>query len=230
MEKSKIKVIVTGVTGMVGEGVLHECLNSPFIEEVLVIGRKLCGKTHPKLTEIVLPDFLKPEALKSKVKDYDACFFCLGVSSIGMKESDYTEKTHTLTIGFAKAIVENNPNMSFMYVSGVGTDRTENSKIMWARVKGRTENDLQLMGFENFYAFRPSLIFPTKGLSNALAFYTYINWMYPVLRTFIPSMVSTLTEVGKSMIYLALNRSAKNVIEVKDIIETSKEYDQLVKN
>lgn len=230
MEKSKIKVIVTGVTGMVGEGVLHECLNSPFIDEVLVIGRKLCGKSHPKLTEIILPDFLKPKALESQVKEFDACFFCLGVSSLGMKEADYTEKTHTLTLGFAKAIVNNNPNMSFIYVSGVGTDRTENGKLMWARVKGRTENELQLVGFKNFFAFRPSLIFPTKGLSNALVFYKYINWMYPFLKIAIPSMISTLTEVGKSMIYLALKGSDKSVIEVKDIVETSKAYDRLIKN
>ncbi|MHA8051790.1 NAD-dependent epimerase/dehydratase family protein [Aquirufa sp. ROCK-SH2] len=229
MEKSKIKVIVTGVTGMVGEGVLHECLESPFIEEVLVISRKPSGKSDPKLKEIILPDFLKPAELSSKVKGYDACFFCLGVSSLGMKEADYTEKTHTLTLGFAEAIIDNNPNMTFIYVSGVGTDRTENGKIMWARVKGRTENDLRLVGFKSFYAFRPSLIFPTKGLSHTLSFYKYINWMYPLLRAIMPSMVSTLQEVGKSMIYLALLGSDKNVIEVKDIVETSKEYDRLIK-
>jgi uncharacterized protein YbjT (DUF2867 family) len=230
MEKSKIKVIITGVTGMVGEGVLHECLQSPFIEEVLVISRKPCGKNHPLLQEIILPDFLQPEALKSTIKDYDACFFCLGVSSIGMKEAEYTEKTHTLTLGFAEALVDNNPNMTFIYVSGVGTDRTESGKIMWARVKGRTENDLRLLGFNNFFAFRPSLIFPTKGLSNTLAFYKYILWMYPILKAIVPSMVSTLKEVGKSMIYLALKGAEKNVIEVRDIVETSKEYDRLLKN
>lgn len=229
MEKSKIKVIVTGVTGMVGEGVLHECLKSPYIEEVLVIGRKPCGKNHVKMKELILPNFLQPEALKTEVKDYDACFFCLGVSSLGMKEADYTEKTHTLTLGFAEAIIDNNPNMTFIYVSGVGTDRTENGKIMWARVKGRTENDLRLLGFKQFFAFRPSLIFPTKGLSHTLSFYHYINWMYPLLRVIMPSMVSTLKEVGQSMIYLTVNGSEKNVIEVKDIVETSQKYDHLIK-
>jgi hypothetical protein len=229
MENSQIKVIVTGVTGMVGEGVLHECILSPFIDEILVIGRKPCGVQNDKVKELILPNFIQPDGLLDVVKDYDACFFCLGVSSIGMNEADYTENTYTLTLGFAEAILPNNPELSFIYVSGVGTDRTENGRIMWARVKGRTENDLALLGFKRFYAFRPSMIFPTPGLKNALSFYRYINWLYPVLRKLMPSMVSTLVEVGKSMIYLALKGIDKNVIEVRDIVETSKNYDLLSK-
>jgi hypothetical protein len=230
MEKSQIKVIITGVTGMVGEGVLHECLLSPFIQEVLIIGRRPCGIQHAKIKELILADFMQPAEITPLVKDYDACFFCLGVSSLGMKEIDYTQKTHQLTTAFAKAILPNNANMSFVYVSGVGTDRTENGRIMWARVKGKTENDLTLMGFKRFYAFRPSLIFPTVGLKNALPFYRYVQWMYPFLRKWMPSMVSTLEEVGKSMIYLGLKGCDKNVIEVKDIVETSQNYDLLLKN
>ncbi|MHA8067223.1 NAD-dependent epimerase/dehydratase family protein [Aquirufa sp. ROCK2-A2] len=229
MEKSQIKVIITGATGMVGEGVLHECLLSPYIAEILVIGRKPCGVQDAKLKEIILTDFLQPASLTKQVKNYDACFFCLGVSSIGMNESDYTEKTHTLTLGFAEAILPGNPDLTFVYVSGVGTDRTESGRVMWARVKGRTENDLALLGFSRFYAFRPSLIFPTSGLKHALRFYQYINWMYPFLKKTIPSMVSTLAEVGKSMIFLGIEEFEKNVVDVNDIRDISRKYDQLVK-
>ncbi|NBW04242.1 MAG: NAD-dependent epimerase/dehydratase family protein, partial [Cytophagia bacterium] len=160
MEKVKIKIIITGATGMVGEGVLHEALKSPFIEEVLVIGRKPTGYAHPKLKEFQLLDFYKPEGLNDLIREYDACLFCLGVSSIGMKEEEFTLKTHTLTIGFATVLAKSNPNMTFSYISGSATDSTEKGAVMWARVKGKTENDLAKLGFKNTFAFRPGYLQP----------------------------------------------------------------------
>ena len=144
MEIPQIKVIVTGVTGMVGEGVMLEALRSPFVKEVLAISRKPSGHSHPKLKEYFLADFYQPEEIKEVVKDYDACLFCLGVSSVGMKEEEFRRKTYDLTLGFAAQMPK---NISFSYISGMSTDSSEKGSIMWARVKGKTENDLKKMGF-----------------------------------------------------------------------------------
>lgn len=218
MEKVKIKIIITGATGMVGEGVMHEALNSTYIEEVLVIGRKLTGYLHPKLKEFQLVDFYKPEELSDLVKSYDACLFCLGVSSIGMKEEEFTFKTHTLTMGFAKILVQSNPNMTFFYISGSATDSTEKGAVMWARVKGRTENDLAKLGFKNTYAFRPGYLQPTAGMKNTLPYYKYIDWLYPFFKLFIPNHTSRLSELGMAMIECAVFGHNKKIIEVKDIL------------
>src|SRR5476651_2638272 len=138
----KIRVIITGSTGMVGEGVMHECLLHPDVEAVLVINRKPDGVVHPKLKEIVHKDFFDLSAIEDQLKGYNACYFCLGVTSLGKKEPEYYKLTYTLTLNFAQTLVKHNPDMTFCYVSGAGTDSTESGKIMWARVKGKTENDL----------------------------------------------------------------------------------------
>jgi hypothetical protein len=226
MEKVKIKIIITGATGMVGEGVLHEALNSAYIEEVLVIGRRPTGHTHPKLKEYQMVDFYKLESLSEIVKTYDACLFCLGVSSIGMKEDEFTLKTHTLTIGFATILAKSNPNMTFSYISGSATDSSEKGSVMWARVKGRTENDLAKLGFKNTYAFRPGYLQPTVGMKNTLSYYNYIDWIYPFFKVIIPNHTSRLSELGKAMIECAVFGHHTNIIEVKDILALAQQMNE----
>jgi len=213
----KIKVIITGATGMVGEGVLHECLLHENIEEILLVTRKSCGITHPKIKELVHNDFYDLSSIASQLKGYDACFFCLGISSIGMKEPDFYKVTYTLTMHFANTVSIQNNAMTFCYISGASTDSTEKGKVMWARVKGKTENDLMKLPFKAVYNFRPGYMQPTKGLKNTLGFYKYVSWMYPLLKSIFPNNVSTLSELGQSMINAALKGYNKNILEVKDI-------------
>jgi uncharacterized protein YbjT (DUF2867 family) len=218
----KLSVIITGATGMVGEGVLHESLLHPDVERVLVINRKPCGVSHPKLKEIIHPNFLDLYSIESDLTGYNACFFCLGVSSVGMKEDEYRRLTYDLTIGFAKILARQNPDMTFCYISGKGTDSTEKGRLMWARVKGKTENDLMKLPFKAVYNFRPGYMHPTKGLKNTLSGYKYISWLYPVLRFLTPNSVSTLKEMGDAMINTSLHGYSKHVLEVSDIVEVSK--------
>lgn len=232
----KIKVIITGATGMVGEGVLNECLLSDKVEQVLVVGRKSCGVSHPKLKEMVVSDFFdlfavgNPSvdnpagynpAIASQLSGYNACYFCLGVSSLSFKGDEYYKITYTLTMGFAGMVSALNPDMTFCYVAGAGTDGTEKGSITWARVKGKTENDLTKLPFKQVFNYRPGFINPTKGLKNALSFYKYITWMYPVMRKLFPGGVSTLKELGLSMINVTLNGYNKTVLDVKDIVKSA---------
>ena len=217
-----IKVIVTGATGMVGEGVLHECLNHPEVEHVLVINRKPCGVTHSKLSEIIHANFHNITPLESQLVNYNACFFCLGVSSLGMKEDQYHHLTYDLTVHVAETLSRLNSGMTFCYVSGSGTDSTEQGKIMWARVKGETENKLLQLPFKKAFMFRPGFMQPTKGLKNALKFYNFVNWMFPLLRTMFPGFVCTLKEVGVAMINTVRKGYPKTILEVKDIVELAK--------
>jgi uncharacterized protein YbjT (DUF2867 family) len=210
-------VLITGVTGMVGEGVLHECLLSSEIDKVLVVSRRPCGVQHPKLKEIVHKDFFDLSLIESQLSGYDACFFCLGVSSVGMKKEDYEKMTYDLTMGFAKTLVRINPGMSFCYISGAGTDSTEKGRSHWARVKGKTENDLQKLGFPKTYLFRPGILKPTKGLKNTLGFYKWAGWLIPVFETLMPSSVISLAQLGQAMIRATKNGYDKNILEVKDI-------------
>jgi len=216
-----MKVIITGASGMVGEGVLYECLNDPRVSEVLVIGRKPCGHTHPKLAEIIRSDLYDLSDIESQLKNYDSCFFCLGISSIGMKEEDYFKITYMLTLNFAKTLSRLNPGMTFCYVSGKSTDSSEKGKLMWARVKGKTENDLMKLSFKSVYIFRPGYLHPNKGLKNTLRAYKYVSWMYPVIRPLFPNYVGTLRELGLAMINSADKGFNKHVLEVKDIRELS---------
>lgn len=215
--KNKIKAIITGATGMVGEGVLHECLIHPDVESVVVINRKPCGISHPRLTEIIHSDFFDLSPTESQLSGYNACFFCAGVSSVGMKEPEYTRLTHTLTLNFAQVLCRLNPEMVFCYVSGSGTDSSEKGRMMWARVKGKTENDLMKLPFRATYAFRPAFMLPTKGLKNVLPAYKYFIWPYPVIRQLFPNYFGTLGEVGQAMINVVKDGFGKRVLEVTDI-------------
>lgn len=218
----KVKAIITGSTGMVGEGVLLECLKHPDVESLLVINRKPCGVTHPKLKEIIHIDFFNLLPIESKLSGYNACFFCAGVSSLGMKEPEYTRVTYELTMNFARALSKLNRDMTFCYVSGAGTDSSEKGRMMWARVKGRTENDLMKLNFKNVYAFRPAFMKSIKGQKNAPKFYKYILWPYPVLNKLFPQYFGTLSDVGLTMINCAVYGFEKKVLEAKDIAELAK--------
>ena len=217
MKKEPIKVILTGATGMVGEGVLHECLLHEEVEKVLVIGRKSCGVTHPKLTEIIHPDLSDLSTFEEGLKGYNACFFCAGISSLGVKDDEYYRLTYTLTIKFAEPVCRLNPGMVFCYVSGSGTDGTEKGRMKWARVKGKTENDLMKMPFKAAYGFRPGFMMPTPGLKNVLSFYKYITWLFPLLSPLFPGTFGTLKELSLAMINIVNSGYDKKVLEVKDI-------------
>ena len=217
----KLKIIVTGATGMVGEGVLNECLLHDSVEEVLVIARKPLQMKHPKLKELSHTDFFNITTIRQNLNGYNACFFCLGVSSVGMNELDYTKMTHTLTLNFATTLHAVNPDLTFCYISGSATDSSEKGRSMWARVKGRTENDLMKL-FKNAYMFRPGYMQPTNGMKNTLSYYKYVKWMYPALRLLFPNFVSTLAELGQAMLKASLIGYDKKVLEVKDIVELAK--------
>jgi uncharacterized protein YbjT (DUF2867 family) len=210
----KIKVIITGATGMVGEGVLLECLNDEKVSEVLIVNRRHYDLTHPKLKELLIPDFLKAEEYAAQLTGYDGCFFCAGISSIGMKEEEFTRITYDTTLSFAKTILRANPNIVFTYVSGASTDSSEKGKMMWARVKGKTENDLMKMGFRGEYNFRPGFMKPVLGQKNVKSFFKPFIWLIPKL---FPGSSLTLNEVGQAMINAVLRGYSKSVLEVKDI-------------
>jgi hypothetical protein len=222
MQNQKIRAIITGVTGMVGEGVLHECLNHPQVEAVLVVSRKPCGVTHPKLKEIIHPDFFDVSAIENQLSGYNACYFCLGVTSVGLKEPEYYKLTYTLTLNFAQALSRVNTGITFCYVSGAYTDSSEKGSSMWARVKGKTENDLFKLPFKQVFAFRPGYMHPTPGLKNVSPYYKYLSWMYPFFRKVFPGMVSTMAELGQAMINVTLNGYGKPILEVKDIVAAAK--------
>jgi uncharacterized protein YbjT (DUF2867 family) len=218
----KVRAIITGATGMVGEGVLHECLQHPDVEHVLVINRKPCGVSHPKLTEIVHGNFFDLTSIESGLQGYNACFFCLGVSSVGLKEPEYYDLTYTLTTGFAETVARLNTGMTFCYVSGTGTDSTEKGRTMWARVKGKTENRILELPFKRAYMFRPGYMHPTKGLKNTLKLYVAFSWLYPVWRRLFPNAVSTLSDVGLAMIHTVTKGYDKSILEVPDINRLAK--------
>lgn len=220
--ETKIRAIVTGTTGMVGEGVLQECLQHSQVEAVLVINRKSCGVTHPKLKEIIHADFFDVSPIADQLKGYNACYFCLGVTSIGKKEPEYYKFTYTLTLHFAETLSRLNPDMTFCYVSGAGTDSTEKGRQMWARVKGKTENDLARLPFKQEFNFRPGLMKATKGAKNVPTIYKYLAWLYPILHLLFPSGSCDLAEVGQAMINVTLHGYPTRILEVRDIVEAAK--------
>lgn len=191
----KIKAIITGTTGMVGEGVMHECLNHPDVEEVLVINRRPGGVQHPKLKEIIHNNFYDFSGITEQLKGYNACYFCLGTTSVGKKEDVYTKITFDITKALADELVKLNLDLTFCYISGAATDSTEKGKIMWARVKGRTENYILNLGFRQAFAFRPGIITPTKGLKNTLGFYKYLFFLLPVVKLFFPKHILSLIHI-----------------------------------
>ncbi|TGE04924.1 Rossmann-fold NAD(P)-binding domain-containing protein [Hymenobacter fodinae] len=214
----KLRVIVTGATGMVGEGVLLECLGHPEVEQVLSVSRKPSGINHPKLREILHSDFQNLAPIADQLTGYNACFFCLGVSSVGMKEPEYRRLTYDLTLHFAQTLLPRNPELTFCYVSGASTDGTLKSRQMWARVKGETENALLQLGFQDAYMFRPGFLRATPGQQHVLSYYKYIGWLFPVLRAVTPNYASTLAELGQAMIRVAQRGYLRKVLEVPDIV------------
>lgn len=213
----KIKVIITGTTGMVGEGVLFECLENPAVEQVLIVNRKHYDMQHPKLQELLVPDFFDLTKVANQLTGYNACFFCAGISSVGVKEPEYTHITYDLTLHFAETLSKLNPDMVFTYVSGSHTDSTEKGNIMWARVKGRTENALTKLPFAGVYNFRPGFMKPTEGQKSMKALYKIIAPLYPLLKLFMAKQLLTLRDVATAMINAVLKGYPKSVLEIEDI-------------
>lgn len=216
-----LKVIITGTTGMVGRGVLYESLESEKVDSVLIINRQPLGITHPKLKEIIVTNFFSLGSLKGNLTGYDACYFCLGVSSAGMSEEKYSKLTYDLTVSFAEAVVKESPALAFFYVSGTGTDSSEKGRIMWARVKGRTENKILSMPFRDAYMFRPGFIQPMKGVKSKTklynALYVVFKPLYPLFNWLAPKYVTTSVNVGKAMINLSINPYDRKHLENNDI-------------
>lgn len=214
-----MKVIITGSTGMVGKGVLLECLDDDRIIEVLLINRSLIDIKHPKIKEIIHKDFTDLSAIQHNLKNYNACFHCMGVSSAGMKEEQYLKLTYTITENLINVLYNFNPNMTFIYVSGDGTDSTESSKTMWARIKGKTENLILNKGFKDAYAFRPGIILPERGVKSKTKLY---NSLYILMRPFFPILkkmksVTTSQNIGKAMIGLTVNSKLVKILTGSDI-------------
>jgi uncharacterized protein YbjT (DUF2867 family) len=216
----KIRAIVTGATGMVGEGVLIDCLAHPDVEAVLVLGRRSCGYSHPKLKEVLHPDLYDISAIADQLRGYNACYFALGVSSVDMKEPEYTKVTYTLTLGVAKILADLNPDMTFCYVSGAGTDSTEKGRSMWARVKGKTENDLSKLPFRQAFNFRPGFIKPNEGQKFTNKAYKWVNWLYGIVRGI--GFATTQHEISLAMIHVTQKGYDTKILEVRDIIAAAK--------
>jgi uncharacterized protein YbjT (DUF2867 family) len=217
----KIKAIVTGSTGMVGEGVLLECLQHPDVEQVLVINRKPGGISHPKLREIIQADFFNLTPVESQLSGYNACFFCLGISSVGISKEVYQHITYDLTLNVGNVLAKLNPDMTFCYVTGAGTDSSEKGSVAWARVKGATENALMRL-FKQSYMFRPAFMKASPGQKNLKPFYKYLAWLYPIGRAVYPAGFCTLQEVGLAMINVARKGYHQRIINVKDIVALAK--------
>jgi uncharacterized protein YbjT (DUF2867 family) len=212
-----MKAIITGATGMVGEGVLLECLSHPDVVQVLVINRKPGGVSHPKLHEVIHRDFFDLKPIEQQLAGFDACFFCLGVSSVGMSKEEYLHATYDLTLSVAQLLAELNPAMTFCYVTGAGTDSSEQGRVAWARVKGATENALIRL-FKQAYMFRPAFMKATRGQKNLKSYYKFLAWLYPIGRALYPAGFCTLQEVGLAMINVAKQGYPKHILEVQDIV------------
>jgi uncharacterized protein YbjT (DUF2867 family) len=216
-----MKVVVFGASGMVGKGVLLECIDDPRVTHVRVIGRSSCGVTADKVEEVLLPDMTDYSKVGAKLEGVDACFFCLGVSSVGMAEAAYRRITFDFTIAAAEALISRSPALTFIYVSGQGTDESEKGSLMWARVKGETENRILAMPFKAAYMFRPGVIEPLRGVrpKATLTRIAYaIGWpLFPVLRATSPRLLTTTEAVGKAMITLAAEGSDRRYFENADI-------------
>lgn len=205
---------------MVGEGVLLECLDHPDVEQILVINRKPGGVSHPKLREIIHADFFNLAPIESQLTGYNACFFCLGISSVGISKEEYKHVTYDLTLNVGRLLAKLNPDMTFCYVTGAGTDSSEQGRVAWARVKGATENVLMSL-FKKAYMFRPGFMKVAPGQKNVKSYYKFIAWLYPIGRMFFPAGFCTLQEVGKAMINVAGNGYEKQIVDVKDIVKLS---------
>ena len=211
------RIILTGATGMVGEGVLLTLLQQPAVEAVLSISRQASGHAHPKLRELLVPDFMDLTAIEGELAGYSACFFCAGVSSLGKQEAEYTRLTYDLTLHVARTLVRHSPAATFCYVSGAGTG----GRQMWAQVKQRTENDLLALPFRAAYMFRPGFLKPVAGQRHVLPLYRWLSWLFPLVRRL--GYGTTLGELGLAMLHAAGRGYAKPVLEVKDIVQAAQQ-------
>lgn len=216
-----MKVILFGATGMIGQGVLRECLGDPGVERVLMIGRSATGQTHEKLREVTLADLTDYASVEDDLAGFDACFFCLGVSSAGMSETDYRRVTRDIAVAAARTLVVRNPEMTFVFVSGAGTDGTGTSRTMWARVKGEAENAILELPFKGKYVFRPAFVQPARGITSRTrlyrVLYAVLAPIFPVLDGLFPRYVTTTERVGRAMLNVARNGAPKAVLENDEI-------------
>jgi uncharacterized protein YbjT (DUF2867 family) len=216
-----MNVILFGASGMVGQGVLRECLLDQDVGKVLSIVRKPTGQQHAKLRELVLVNFFDFSTIESDLEGFDACFFCLGVSSAGMSEETYLRVTYDLTMAAAQTLAKLNPGMTFIYVSGLGTDSSERGRTMWARVKGKTENALLRLPFKSAYMFRPGVIQPLHGIKSKTkvyqTFYTVLGPLLPALKRLFPNSVTTTEQIGGAMLKIAKQGAPKQILDNRDI-------------
>jgi uncharacterized protein YbjT (DUF2867 family) len=216
-----MNVLIFGATGMVGQGVLRECLLDPDVERVTAVGRRATGVATPKLREVVHADPWNYSAIEKELTGFDACFFCLGVTSAGMKEADYERVTYGIAVAAAETLVRLNPRMTFVFVSGAGTDSSEKGRIMWARVKGKTENAILRLPFKGAYAFRPGVIQPLHGIRSRTTLYRLLYVLFkpllPLLRWAFPGQILTTEQVGRAMLKVARRGAPKRILEAKDI-------------
>ncbi len=216
-----MNILIFGATGMVGQSVLRECLNANDVERVVAVGRTPTDTEHPRLSNVVVADLTNLQAVAAQLSPFDACFFCLGVSSVGMSEAAYMQITHDLTMSVAKVLVQANPSMTFVYVTGAGADSTERGKSMWARVKGKTENDLIRLGFKAAYMFRPGIILPLHSVRSKTAVYriayTAAKPVFWLMQRLTPQWVVTSVQVGQAMLSVARSGYVRPVLEITDI-------------
>lgn len=216
-----MKIILFGASGMIGQGVLRECLLDDSVTEVVAVGRTPTGKTHAKLKELAHKDFLDFTTIADQLTGFDACFWCLGITSAGMTEADYRRITVDYAMAAARVLAERNPQMTFVFVSGIGTDPTGKSRTMWARVKGEAENAVAALPFKATYMFRPGYIQPMHGIVSKTAayraFYAVLGWMYPVLSRLFPTQATTTERLGKAMIRVGREGYAKHVVVTADM-------------
>jgi uncharacterized protein YbjT (DUF2867 family) len=216
-----MNILLFGATGMVGQGALRECLLGPDVQRVQTVGRSPTGTQHPKLIELVHRDLLDYSSVESQLTGFDACFFCLGVSSSGMNEADYTRITHDIAIAAAQTLVRLNPQMTFIFVSGAGADSTEHVRVMWARIKGKTENALRRLPFKSTYVFRPGIIQPLRGIQSKTAgyrvFYAIAGPLLPVARRLFPNYILTTEQIGRAMLATAKHGASERVLDARAI-------------
>jgi uncharacterized protein YbjT (DUF2867 family) len=216
-----MNVLILGATGMVGQGVLRECLLDGGVTRVVTLGRTPVGQSHPKLRDVVQRDLLHLAPIEDQLRDLDACFYCLGASAAGLSEAEYTRINYELTLAVAETLVRLDPGMTFIYVSGTGTDSTERGRTMWARVKGRTENALLRLPFKAAYMLRPGLIIPMHGVQSKTRlyriFYSALGPLLPALKKLVPRSVITTEQLGRVMLRLARSGYSKQVLEMADL-------------
>ena len=210
---------------MVGKGVLFECLDEDQVTQVMTIGRSKIEMIHPKLQQVEHPDFSEFESIKEQLKNIDAAYLCMGVSAAGLTEAKYRHFTYDYSMALAKVLFELNPKMTIIYVSGQGTDSSEKGKVMWARVKGKTENDIVRLGFEQAFMFRPGAIIPLRGIKSKTRLYQFIYdyflWLLKLMKLLMPKSIVNTTQIGKAMIHATINGYKKKIIDPIDIIVLS---------